>query len=279
MIEVVYSEAMLAPNQGYSPSASKPAAVVAAWLAQYPQLRVIQPTPVSEVDFCRAHDPRFVEDIIDLRLPNGFGTYSREVVDSLFHTSSAMLTAARRALETHQPVAAPCSGFHHAGWDEARAFCTFNGLMVTALALQSEDPGLTIGILDYDYHYGDGTDDILGRLQSRNIVHVTAGAQWQAPQDAVAFLDHIQWDLELMARCDVVLYQAGADPHIDDPLGGFLNSAQMALRDWKVFSGLRSLGIPIAWNLAGGYQKPMSKVVALHASTMQMCIESLVASD
>ena len=274
MIEVVYSEAMLAPDQGFSPSASKPRAVVEAWIAEFPDLRMIEPGPVSEDELCRAHDRRFVEDIIDLRAPNGFGTCSKEVVSSLFYTSGAMLTAARRAIDTGRPVAAPCSGFHHAGWSEARGFCTFNGLMVTALALQAERSGLRIGILDYDYHYGDGTDDILEQLDPRDIVHVTAGASWREPSEAKAFLDHIEWDLDLMARCDVVLYQAGADPHIDDPLGGFLTSQQMADRDEKVFRGLKARGVPVAWNLAGGYQRPMSRVVDLHLATMRMCRRS-----
>ena len=56
------------------------------------------------------------------------------------------------------------------------------------------------------------------------------------------------------SRCSVLLYQAGADPHIDDPLGGALTSSQLARRDTIVFDGCRVLGLPIAWNLAGGYQ-------------------------
>jgi hypothetical protein len=56
------------------------------------------------------------------------------------------------------------------------------------------------------------------------------------------------------ADCDVLLYQAGADPHIDDPLGGWLTDAQLAQRDRLVFETCRELGLPVAWNLAGGYQ-------------------------
>ena len=72
-----------------------------------------------------------------------------------------------------------------------------------------------------------------------------------------------------------MLYQAGADPHIGDPLGGFLTTAQLAQRDWRVFHGLRERKIPVAWNLAGGYQKPISKVIAIHENTMRACIASL----
>jgi acetoin utilization deacetylase AcuC-like enzyme len=274
-MEVIYSPSMVAPDQSFSPSAAKPAAVMAAWLDAVPDLVVLPPRPAVMDDLLRAHQRQYVEDIISLRRPNGFGSHSGLVNASLWQTNGAMLTAARRALETGKPVAAPCSGFHHAGWDFGGGFCTFNGLMVTALALLHEDPELRIGILDYDYHHGDGTENILDRLKPRGIVHITAGAQWTEPEQASAFLANIRDDLDALSACNLVLYQAGADPHIDDPLGGFLSTAQMAIRDWRVFEGLAARGIPVAWNLAGGYQKPLSKVVGLHLATMRLCVESM----
>ncbi|MBY4598007.1 histone deacetylase [bacterium BD-1] len=273
-MRVVYSELMNAPAQGYSPSAAKPRAVMDAWLAQWPALQVCAPAPVTRDDLYRAHAREFVDGVLELREANGFGTRSPEVAASLPYTSGALLTAARWALELGGSVAAPVSGFHHAHWDEAAGFCTFNGLMVAALALRAERPALRIGILDYDYHYGDGTEDILGKLGREGIVHVTAGADWRRGSDAKAFLENIPNDLARLAGSDLVLYQAGADPHIDDPLGGFLTTPQLALRDWRVFAGLRDLGIPVAWDLAGGYQNPLSKVVTIHVNTMRAAIEA-----
>jgi acetoin utilization deacetylase AcuC-like enzyme len=273
-MRVVYSESMNAPAQGYSPSAAKPAAVMAAWLAQWPGLEVRPPVPATREDFCRAHAPEFVDSVLELRCANGFGTRSPQVAASLPLTSGALVTAARWALEVRGSVAAPVSGFHHASWDEAVAFCTFNGLMVTALALQAERPGLRVGILDYDYHYGNGTDDILRKVGGDGIEHVTAGRDWHSGADPRAFLENIPKDLACFADCDIVLYQAGADPHIDDPLGGFLTTPQLAMRDWRVFSGLRAGGIPVAWDLAGGYQEPLSRVVTVHVNTMRAAIEA-----
>ena len=103
-------------------------------------------------------------------------------------------------------------------------------------------------------------------------MHVTAGATWTEPAQADAFLANIDADLARLADCQLVLYQAGADPHVDDPLGGFLTTTQLARRDWKVFQGLRARCIPVAWDLAGGYQKPLSKVVQVHENTMRACI-------
>lgn len=79
-----------------------------------------------------------------------------------------------------------------------------------------------------------------------------------------------------MRDCDVILYQAGADPHVDDPLGGFLSTAQLRERDRLVFVTANSLGIPIAWNLAGGYQVDsgggIQSVLDIHNNTMRECV-------
>lgn len=274
-MRVVYSESICAPAQGCSPSAAKPAAVLAAWRARWPGLDIRPPLPCSCPDLYRAHDQTYVDGVLSCRLPNGFGTRSSELSASLPHTCGALLTAARWALAEGGSVAAPVSGFHHAHWDEGHGFCTFNGLVVAALALQAEHPGLQVGILDYDYHYGDGTAEILARTGAPDIIHVSAGSTWTEPAQAAAFLGNISKDLQRLGHCDLVLYQAGADPHIDDPLGGFLTTAQLALRDWHVFAGLRERGIPVAWDLAGGYQRPLSRVITIHENTF---LASLSAS-
>jgi acetoin utilization deacetylase AcuC-like enzyme len=270
-MHVIYSDLMVAPVQGSSPSAAKPRPVVEAWIELDSDIRIVPPVPATIDDFARAHDRSFVEHVFAQRIPNGFGTRSTDVNRSLPYTTGAMLTAARLALDANTAVAAPVSGFHHARWSEAAGYCTFNGLMVAALALREARPGIRVGILDYDYHYGDGTDDILHRLGLTWLTHYTAGQQYLYPDQADAFLDAIPDHVARMAQCDVVLYQAGADPHIDDPLGGFLTTAELAERDRRVFQHLHDRGIPVAWNLAGGYQQPLSKVVAIHKNTYRAC--------
>ncbi|HWT14247.1 MAG TPA: hypothetical protein VN581_00585 [Patescibacteria group bacterium] len=270
-MHVIYSDLMVAPAQGSSPSAAKPRPVVEAWMALDPSVRIVPPVPVTIDDFARAHERRFVEHVFAQRIDNGFGTRSSDVNKSLPYTNGAMLTAAKVALAHKTAVAAPVSGFHHARWNEAAAYCTFNGLIVTATALRAEQPAMRVGILDYDYHYGDGTDDIIHRLGLHWITHYTAGQKFLWPEQASAFLDAIPEHVARMAHCDIVLYQAGADPHVDDPLGGFLTTAELAERDRRAFQCLHDRGIPVAWNLAGGYQQPLSKVVAIHRNTYRAC--------
>ena len=68
---------------------------------------------------------------------------------------------------------------------------------------------------------------------------------------------------------DLVIYQAGADPHIDDPFGSVgLTNEQMFLRDKIVFEYFKSKKIPIFFVLAGGYQD-MDNLVKLHVGTFK----------
>ena len=50
-----------------------------------------------------------------------------------------------------------------------------------------------------------------------------------------------------------------------------MTNAQLAHRDFLVFDTCRKLGLPVAWNLAGGYQTPLRRVLDIHDATMRMC--------
>jgi acetoin utilization deacetylase AcuC-like enzyme len=73
-------------------------------------------------------------------------------------------------------------------------------------------------------------------------------------------------------RPGLVIYQAGMDPHRDDPLSGSQMSGRfLAKRDALVMQSLAlDLGIPFFFVLAGGYQEPMEdKLVPLHVKTFE----------
>ena len=175
-MNVYYTPKMLGPPQANSPSAHKPGRVVESWLEIAPRLNLIEPAPVTIEQLCLAHDRDFVTGILSGRLRNGFGNTSREVATSLPYTSGAMLAAARAAIAQRTATIAPCSGFHHASYDEASGFCTFNGLMVTARVLLAEGVAHRVGIFDADMHYGDGTDDILAQTGESRVEQVRRGA-------------------------------------------------------------------------------------------------------
>jgi acetoin utilization deacetylase AcuC-like enzyme len=135
-------------------------------------------------------------------------------------------------------------------------------------------------ILDCDVHYGDGTEEILKRLGlTGSITNATFGRWFHEPSQAVAYLQRLRETVAGFNAFDLILYQAGADVHVDDPLGGVLTTDQMIERDQIVFDAARASDSPIAWNLAGGYQTPLSKVVDLHVNTLRECVKAFGLMD
>ena len=276
-MKVFYRPEQCARNAGtYSPSAAKPAQVVADWLQRglIGHEEVMSFEPVTRDDLVRAHDGDFVDGVLSLELPNGFNNRDAEVAASLPYTSGSLLAAARHALAHRENVCSPTSGFHHAGYDFAEGYCTFNGLMVTAMALLASGEVERIGIIDCDAHYGNGTDDIIRRLKVQGVRHHTLGKHFHDAHDVgpqgKRFLKWLEQAIDDCQGVDLVIYQAGADPHIKDPLGGMLTEVAMAKRDHAVFEAFA--GRPLVWNLAGGYQRDASggiePVLRLHRNTV-----------
>lgn len=248
----------------YSPSAGKPAAFVER-INRTPN----DFEPITIEDLLLVHDEAYVRGVFDGTRLNGFENRDPRVAQACLYTIGSLLAAARAAIDFPcTPVCSPSSGFHHAGFNEGGGYCTFNGLMVVAAKLLQEDPSARIAILDCDVHYGDGIDDILKHRPQmiESVLHLSAGKQVNQDRGARAFLQWLDRAIEAINQWQptVVLYQAGADMHVDDPLGGVLSSSEMRHRDLAVFERVAA---PIAWNLAGGYQRPLDKVLDLHERT------------
>ena len=134
-----------------------------------------------------------------------------------------------------------------------------------------------VGIIDCDMHWGDGTSSIIDVLGAEGWVqHFSAGTDYCEPSQAAAFFARLEDEVEAAAGCDLVLYQAGADPHVNGPLGGFLTTEEWRIRDQIVFQGLARLGVPVAWDLAGGYQQENDgsspAVLEIHLNTAREAI-------
>lgn len=275
-LKVFYSEDMVSDARAVvSPSDRKPKVVSEALQATRWPIELVAPEPTAISDVCRVHDPAFVDDVLMLRRPNGFGSLSESVARSVLYTCGACYGSALVALG-EGISASLTSGFHHAGPRAVRGFCTFNGLMVTAAQLLAEARLSRVAIIDCDYHYGNGTQAIIdaGALADR-VLHVSFGETFRTPAQAPDYLAAVA---ALRARFEqfrpeLILYQAGADPHIDDPLGGLLTTEQMRARDRTLLGIARDLTIPLTWNLAGGYQVErdgsIPQVVKLHLNTFE----------
>ncbi len=281
-IPVFYSPECATVAAQPSPSAKKPALLVDQWLSQNQPIDLVSPTPLKKEDFYTSHDKSHVDAIFNLTKPNGMDTFSQELNDTLYYTSGSLLSAARRVISSPDKIAiSPTSGFHHAEYASAMGYCTFNGLMITAQTLLRENLVSKIGILDCDQHYGNGTQNIIDKFNlNSKINHITAEKDYSPyiPFDT-DFFNQLPDFLESFVGASLLIYQAGADCHIDDPHGGFLSTEQMSQRDAMVFSFCRLHNIPLVWNLAGGYQETLlpsgqtsiQTVLDLHTNTLEEC--------
>jgi acetoin utilization deacetylase AcuC-like enzyme len=260
-------------NDSFSPSAGKPSLLVDR-IKRYPEVHILDNfEPISKDTLYLVHDPNHVDAILACEKANGFGNTLPDVAESLPWTNGSFVAAARFAVANQAAALSPTSGFHHAEYASAMAFCTFNGLALAAVILHDTTMAKRIGILDLDAHYGNGTVGILHRLGVDYVEHYTYGRTVHL--SASQFLEELHAVLtDQFSRVDVILYQAGADPHVDDPLGGELTSEELRRRDEIVFRFAKERGIPIAWSLAGGYQEPIDKVLDIHENTLMACLEA-----
>lgn len=280
-MKIFYRHEMVGKLQQFSPSPMKPGLLIPEWVSRFKnEVEIRSFPPAWASDLGRAHDPGYVTGVLRGEIPNGFGKVEKETTDSTLYTVGSLKTAAEYSFLSKEISCSPTSGFHHAAYSSGGGFCTFNGLVVAAQAVRRRKPTAVVGILDADMHYGDGTADIIQKLGLGWFRHWSVGESWgYRKSDAVEFMEGfsgmVECLLTLPTTLDLLIYQAGADPHIDDPLGGWLTTEQLKKRDQIVFEQCAKHHVPVVWNLAGGYQEPIRKVLDIHTNTLIAALDSI----
>ena len=286
-VPIFYNPKQSTPTSSMSPSSDKPRQVVHRWAQAYGERApVVESGAASPDTIALAHSPVYVNDVLSGSVPNGFGNTDPNVAAALPYSIGSMVMAAVWAAshpERAVVACSPTSGFHHAHSDHGGGFCTFNGLMVAALVLLRCGLADHVTIIDGDAHYGDGTQAIIDWLELGDKVLNVQPEMTDDEFGASHYVHALGMAVKLSLRRGkrpIVLYQAGADAHIDDPLGaGELTSEQMRKRDAMVFRIARDYAIPVVFNLAGGYQRDergsIEPVLKLHDQTMEAAIHRL----
>jgi acetoin utilization deacetylase AcuC-like enzyme len=136
--------------------------------------------------------------------------------------------------------------------------------MIAARSLLSKKMVSDVLILDFDGHYGDGTNNIINSLGMESVVrHMTRTQPFGSPDESIG------WALAAIEKKPgIVLLQAGADSLINDPFGaGYFTDEQWVSRDRMIFEVCRELRVPIVWNLAGGYNGQIT--IDMHVKTWE----------
>jgi acetoin utilization deacetylase AcuC-like enzyme len=271
-------------------SFSKYAAVMDALRADGQPLAIHAPEPMPSEWIEAAHDPAYVasvfESTVDPAIERRIGfKVTPDVARRAIMTPGGTWRAAQLARE-HGFAANAAGGSHHALPDSGAGYCVFNDLAITALRLLGEGDARRILIVDLDVHQGDGTAAILAGRDDVSTLSVHAEKNFPARKarstldiglpDGTgddAYLDALAPALDAMidrTRPDLMLFQAGVDVHRDDKLGRLaLTDAGIAARDRLVATRARTLGIPLASAMGGGYGADVAAVAARHAATMR----------
>ena len=231
----------------------------------------------TDLDFELAHDPEYIRGIFSGKIKNGFGTTSSDVNESLRYSNASLWHAVELAFTFGGAVCSPTQGFHHARYDSAFGYCTFNGLVIAAIKALKAKLTTHVAIIDGDGHFGDGTHQIIKKLGlERQITHVTRDEMGDGAKPS---WDHRMWeqytkDLIEHTGAGIIVYQAGADAWIDDPYGaGYLTMEGLAHRDRGIFTAAKTAEVPLVWNLAGGYAEDMQDTINIHLQTLRICDE------
>lgn len=233
------------------------------------------------------HDPvytrAFLEGTEPMASQQGI-RWSPAVRDATLAILGGQVQAAEHALANQCVTLNIARGFHHAHPAGGSGFCALNGLALLAHRM----PERRVLVIDCDEHGGNGTEEFAAILPNLHAVsifgtrfgcrggtrswafHVTREEGYahysKALDEALALADDIAPDL--------VIYQAGADCHREDPKSQLkLSTDELMQRDLHVLRGLARRSLPVLITLAGGYQAAR-RVARLNANTMRAALEA-----
>ncbi len=260
----------------------------------------VEPEPASNGDLLLAHAPEWIRkletgsltyhEIIKLEVP-----YSRKMFDAMRVMTGGTILAARNALRDGIGFNLG-GGFHHAFHAHGEGFCAINDVAVGARRVLHDGAVQRVMVVDTDVHQGNGTAAIFDGDDSvftLSIHHLNNYPFEKPPSNLDINLDDGVSDAEYLRKLEhglipavdefkpqLIMYVSGADPFMEDQLGGLLVTLDgLVRRDRLVFETAQRHGIPVCTVLAGGYAFNPHDTVTIHANTAKVAAEVLLASS
>ncbi len=252
-------------------------------------IREHAPDPMPREWLEAVHCPDYVEQVFTSTVPRekerriGFPV-TPAIASRVRHTNGGTWLAAQLAMKNGY-AANSAAGSHHALYDTGAGYCVFNDLAVSANRLIAQGDAHRILIVDLDVHQGDGTASLTALRDDVFTLSIHAEKNFPARKarsnrdiglpdgtDDDAYMEVLDRNLPPLFRefaPDLVLYQAGVDPHEHDKLGRLaLTDDGITRRNRFVVGEARKRGLPIASALGGGYGADQRAVAARHAASM-----------
>ena len=255
--------------------------------------RLHDPVSVAREDLLLVHTADYVDRFTSGRLSadeeRRLGLpWSPALVERSYHAAGGTREAATFAVEHGGGVAMNLAGgTHHAFASHGEGFCVFNDTAIAIRVLQRDHKIRRALVVDLDVHQGNGTHAIFAGDESvftfsmhggKNYpFHKIAGCLDVELNDGTGddeYLERLSRKLPeviALARADLVVYLAGADPHEGDRLGRLaLTFDGLARRDVIVLEQAREVGLPVVVTIAGGYGRDIEDTVRVHATTARI---------
>jgi acetoin utilization deacetylase AcuC-like enzyme len=242
------------------------------------------PPPLEWLEL--VHDPAYIQayftGTLDPKAQRRIGLpWSPELVKRTCIALGGSILTAKLAIE-FGIACNTAGGTHHAFANMGSGFCIFNDLAISARVVQNLGLAKKILIVDLDVHQGDGTAAIFQRDPSVFTFSMHCDINFPS-QKQVSDLDlplregmedreYLQTltsylpDLLSQVKPDLVLYDAGVDPHINDRLGKLaLTDTGIFDRDFFVLDTCISQGYPVSCVIGGGYAEDIDRLVYRHS--------------
>jgi acetoin utilization protein AcuC len=225
------------------------------------EVRPVAPEPAGRADILAVHEEYYVRRVEELScgkdVPDshayGLGTPDTPAFRGMdeaarWHVGGTLEGARRIFEEGEKRVLQLGGGMHHARRNFASGFCVYNDLAAAIQLLARR--GLWVGYIDLDVHHGDGVQQIL--YEDRRVLTISLheegqylfpgtgginelgaglgrGLKLNVPLEPLTTGESYREVFEEVVptalhrfRPDVLVVQAGADAHFDDPLGDLL---------------------------------------------------------
>lgn len=289
-INVYYSPDYLC--SGYGVDTREKAGDIAASLQERPieGIDLVEPQP-ADVDIVkRVHTSRYVKALItgrpdSLADANGIGEWSTDLRRSVFSMVGGCVESARYSLIHGVNSGSLSSGLHHARASHGSGFSTINGLAVAACDALVQGASRVL-IVDLDAHGGGGTASLIEGMKGIEQIDVSvnhfdnyvdtenARIIRSSGESYLADIEKMLQSVLEPGSIDLVIYNAGMDPHEDCSTGGAagITTEVLVQREAMVFGWAKEHKIPVSFVLAGGYsgrKLTRSQLVDLHRLTLQ----------
>jgi histone deacetylase 11 len=252
-----------------------------------------RPRPVRTTDLEKVHTPEYLRwlrspdtlaGILEVPVARHMPGWVLDwrILRPMRYAAGGTVLACRLALEKGVAINLG-GGYHHAASDWGGGFCVYADVPLAAKVLHDEAKIGRVLVVDLDAHQGNGTaaafrdwpwasildlheEDIFPARKEPEDYPLPVGPGLTGGEYMGIIRDALPKTLDAV-RPELVVYNAGSDPFVDDPLARFrLTRSDLAERDLMVIAMVRERSIPVAMVLSGGYSRESWRI---HADSIE----------